>query len=90
MVRPDVRREIIEQIHDGRMVEKVPKGRQAKWWTTTHEPNEEIPRNIYLLGDGYVDDLEERYARTYGTRLTHREFWNYTREMIQQGIIVLV
>jgi hypothetical protein len=89
MVSPDDRREIIRKIENGSMVSECKTGK--RWWITKHHPKQEIPQNIYLLGNGTLSDLHKRYIvehhKENETPIEHKIFINYTRELIKQGIM---
>ena len=91
MVSPDGRREIIRQINNGSMVSECKTGKRKQWWATKHHPKQEIPQNIYLLGNGTISDLHKRYVAEFRkeneTPIEYKAFINYTRELIKQGIM---
>jgi hypothetical protein len=62
-------------------------GFKNKWWKNKHNPNNPIPNNIYLLGNGYFDELYRKYNREYGF-ICKKDFQDYFRELIQQNIII--
>ena len=89
MTRPEVRRIIIQRIDSGDMVSECKS--EKKWWATKHHPKREIPQNIYLLGNGTLQDLHKKYIAEYTkeneTPIEYKVFINYTRELIKQGIM---
>jgi len=89
VVSPERRREIIRQIDNGERMSECKTGK--KWWVTKHHPKQEIPQNIYLLGNGSLGDLHKRYVAEYckenEVSIEYKVFINYTRELIKQGIM---
>jgi hypothetical protein len=58
-------------------------------WKKKHHPDKAIPRDIYLLGEGTMDNLFEKFKEKYTEYTeTKSEFKNYLRELKQQGILV--
>jgi len=86
MLSPSERNEIIRKIDNGLMLSECETGRKQKWWTNKHNPKKTIPTNIYLLGNGTQLELHNKYIKEYGP-IEWREFSNYTRELIKQGIM---
>jgi len=84
-VSPDHRLLIIQQIHNKQLTSGRKRGMETdyKWWLGKHHPEKEIPTEIYLLGRGTVHEQYERYKK-----IDLREFMNYRRELIYQGILV--
>ena len=41
-------------------------GKKDSWWINKHNPNKEIPKNIYLLGKGTIQQLHIEYIKIYG------------------------
>lgn len=89
MVSPERRREIIRQIDNSEIMSECKTGK--KWWATKHHPKREIPQNIYLLGNGTLLELYQKYIAEYikenETHIEYKAFINYTRELIKQGIM---
>ena len=85
-VSPEERILIIEQIKRNQL--RSGRERDAdtyrKFWDGKHAPEKDIPTAIYLTGNG---TFQEQYTRLRLT-LTLREFSNYRRELIYQGIFV--
>jgi hypothetical protein len=86
MVHPDERNEVIRKINAFEMVSETSTGKRQHWWIGKHNPTNEIPQNIYLLGKGTIQELHGKYVRTYGA-MEWKEFINYTRELIKQTIM---
>lgn len=107
MCSPEQRHEAISLINSNiRDLKKIfpLAGANAKdWWklnnnhTKGHHPDDTIPREIYSLGSGTIEELEKLYIYRYGHihhteyergQLTfgQRKFVDYVREMIKQGI----
>jgi hypothetical protein len=84
MVTADERKIIIDNIDTGNLVSECAAGIKNKWWKNKHHPDKDIPKNIYLLGDGTIQELHYRYREN----IAWSEFINYTRELIKQGIMV--
>jgi len=60
MISLNERNEIINKIEDGLLSSECKSG--ATWWRNKHHPNKDIPRTIYLLGNGYsIVELFEKY-----------------------------
>jgi hypothetical protein len=78
---------IIDNINNGLLESSVKTGIKDKWWKNKHNPNNSIPNNIYLLGNGYFDELYRKYNREYGF-ISKKEFQDYFRELIQQKILI--
>lgn len=92
MVSPSERLEIIQKINRGEMVSETATGIKENWWMQKHHPESEIPKNIYLLGQGTnkkgtIQELHIEYMNTYGI-IEWSEFINYTRELIKQKIMI--
>lgn len=87
MVNPIIRNEIIEKINREEVVSETITGKKNRWWLVKHNPNNDIPKNIYLLGGGTISELHKKYIKNHG-KITRRVFMNYTRELIQQKIMV--
>ena len=89
MVSPIIRSDIIEKINNGKFVslfEIPPAGIKADWNHKKHYPENEIPTRIYLLGGGNIENMHQKYMRKYG-EIPFKDFRNYTRELIRQGIM---
>jgi hypothetical protein len=83
MVKPIDRIEIINKIEN----EEIMSESGEKWWLNKHHPNNDIPKNIYLLGKGSIKELYEKYNENY-ENINWGKFINYTRELIKQKIMV--
>jgi hypothetical protein len=57
-------------------------------WITKHHPEKIIPERIYLLGNGYFSELYLNYSNKYNFEIIEKEFKNYLRELIYQGICI--
>ena len=88
MVNPSDRISIIQLIDAGELESETITGQKQKWWKNKHYPNETIPKEIYLLGDGSPLELYETYVTKFGNILDKSEFLNYTRELIKQKIMI--
>jgi hypothetical protein len=89
MVSPDVRNNIIDRIDSGELESETFTGTKAKWWKNKHHPNKQIPKRIYLLGSGSPKELYTIYINNPDYEyIERREFYNYTRELIKQNIMV--
>lgn len=87
MVNPIERIEIIKRINSGEMVSETSTGKKEGWWIDKHNPDNEIPKNIYLLGKGTIQCLHIEYIKKHGN-ITWNDFINYTRELIKQTIML--
>jgi len=87
MVNPNERLIIIEKINNGELESETIIGNKQDWWLKKHNPDNEIPRNIYLLGDGTLEELHKKYIIKYGS-IEWDEFINYTRELTKQKIML--
>ena len=87
MINPSERIEIIQKIYNGEMISETFAGKKERWWVNKHNPNNEIPKNIYLLGKGTIQELHIEYIKNYGT-IEWSDFINYTRELIKQKIMI--
>jgi hypothetical protein len=86
MVSPRERKEIIQKIKNE---ELVPSGPGPKTWNAKHHPNNVIPRDIYLLGDGTIQELFDQYNQiNIAEPIEWGNFIGYTRELIKQGIMI--
>ena len=82
------RMNVIADINTGNLRSECKSGKINKWWTCKHHPNEEIPKNIYLLGGGMtLKSMHEQYQNEHNTSIEYKEFLDYTRELIKQGIL---
>jgi hypothetical protein len=86
MVNPNNRNLIIQQIISREIESECISGQQEDWWLKKHNPDNEIPKNIYLLGKGTIKDLYDNYIIKYEF-IEWKEFINYTRELIKQHIM---
>lgn len=87
MVSPANRDIIIQKINNHELVSETVTGQRDEWWTNKHHPDSEIPKNIYALGSGKIDDLYDAYNAKHGA-MERSEFINYTRELIKQKIMI--
>jgi hypothetical protein len=87
MINPSERIEIIQKINTGEIVSETFTGKKEDWWADKHNPNKDIPTNIYLLGKGTIQELYNKYIRNYGN-IEWADFINYTRELIKQKIMI--
>ena len=87
MINPSDRIEIIKKINSEEMVSETIAGKKERWWIDKHNPNNEIPKNIYLLGKGSIQQLYIKYIEIYGN-IEWSDFINYTRELIKQKIMI--
>lgn len=89
MTTPEERRTIIQHIDTDNII--YTRKSEKKWWATKHHPNREIPKNIYLLGNGTLLELYQKYIAEYikenDSPIEYKVFINYTRELIKQGIM---
>ena len=87
MINPNERNKIINKINNHELVSETMTGKKYDWWKGYHNPSEEIPRNIYLLGKGTIEQLHNKYLKTYGN-IEWDIFINFTRELIKQKIMI--
>jgi hypothetical protein len=87
MISPSERIEIIKKINNGEMISETITGKKQRWWIDKHNPNNEIPKNIYLLGKGTIQQLHIEYIEIYDN-IEWSDFINYTRELIKQKIMI--
>jgi hypothetical protein len=87
MISPSERIEIIKKINNGEMISETITGKKQRWWIDKHNPNNEIPKNIYLLGKGTIQQLHSEYIEIYDN-IEWSDFINYTRELIKQKIMI--
>jgi len=78
MISPSDRVEIMKKINNGEIMSETITGNKEHWWIDKHNPNNEIPKNIYLL---------DKYIEIYGN-IEWSDFINYTRELIKQKIMI--
>ena len=90
MVTPEERNIISEKCNKQILKSECKSGLRSKWWYKKHNPNNEIPTFIYLLGNGTIKELYQKYKKTNYKeyKIEWKEFINYTREMIKQGIML--
>lgn len=87
MVNPNARFIIIEQIKNRKIVPNT----KRDWWKKDekHDPKGIIPTRIYLLGNGTIQQLYEKWCDEYEDEyISLHDFKDYTRELIKQGIMV--
>ena len=89
MTSPNVRSEIIQKCKNKEIVSETRTGQIQDWWLKKHNPENEIPKNIYSLGSGTIRELFDRYNNKfkYG-QVEWEEFIDYTRELIKQNIML--
>ena len=87
MINQNERLEIIKKINNGEITSETNTGKKEGWWIHKHNPNNEIPKNIYLLGKGTIKELHIEYIKNY-TNIEWCDFINYTRELIKQKIMI--
>ena len=87
MINPSDRIEIIKKINSEEMISETITGKKERWWIDKHNPNNEIPKNIYLLGKGTIQELHIEYIKNY-SNIEWSDFINYTRELIKQKIMI--
>jgi hypothetical protein len=85
MVTPEKRNEIISNINNGKFIEY--NKHTSYWWKNKHHPEQPIPTNLYLLGDGTLCELFERYNMKYDP-ISKTDFYDYVRELVKQEIIM--
>lgn len=81
------RTNIIEKINNEELVSETITGKKQEWWLKKHNPDNNIPKNIYLLGNGTIKELHYKYTIRY-ERIEWAEFINFTRELIKQQIML--
>lgn len=87
MVCPNDRLLIINQIKNREIVANT----KRDWWKENekHDPKGIIPTKIYLLGNGTILQLYEKYIAEYEDEyISLQDFKDYTRELIKQGIMI--
>lgn len=93
MVSLEERMEIINRIENNEIDSECKSGQRQKWWKkgNKHHPEQEIPRDIYLLGRGTLQELHNNYNKRYsnGTPIEYSKFINYTRELVKQKIMYI-
>ena len=87
MVSVNERNVIIANIQSDVLVSDCVTGVKQKWWKTKHFPEKDIPTHIYLLGDGTIQELHQRFINKH-MDISWSDFINYTRELIKQGILI--
>lgn len=87
MINPIERIQIIKKINNGEITSETVTGKKKRWWTDKHNPDNEIPKNIYLLGKGTIQELHNEYIKNYNY-IEWSDFINYTRELIKQKIMI--
>jgi hypothetical protein len=87
MVNQTERLDIINKIDSGEIVSETCTGKKQCWWIDKHNPNNEIPKKIYLLGKGSIQELHIEYMKKYG-HIEWSDFIDHTRELIKQKIMV--
>jgi hypothetical protein len=87
MINSNERNEILTKINNGELVSETFTGKKECWWKDKHNPNNKIPKNIYLLGKGTIRELHIEYIKQYGN-IEWSDFINYTRELIKQKIMI--
>ena len=88
MVSVNERNLIIAKIDSGEFKSECITGIKNKWWENKHHPDKEIPKNIYLLGEGTIQELHRRFREKLHCEIDWADFINYTRELIKQGIML--
>ena len=91
MVDPMFRNDIIEKINNGSFLPVLPPaGETADWTHKKHYPENKIPTRVYLLGGGKLKHMHQKYLRKYGETefIEFKEFQNFTRELLRQGIMI--
>ena len=79
--------DITKKINNGELMSETIQGKQKDWWINKHNPTNEIPQNIYLLGKGTIQELHTKYVNKYGI-IEWSDFIDYTRELIKQRIMI--
>ena len=87
MISPANRYIITQKCKQQELVSETIPGKKQKWWLNKHNPDNEIPKNIYLLGEGTIEELFNKY-RINCRMIERKEFINYTRELIKQNIML--
>lgn len=87
MISPSERNDIIQKINSDDMVSETFTGKKEHWWKDKHHPNNDIPKNIYLLGKGTIQQLHVEYNKNFG-EMEWSDFINYTRELVKQKIMI--
>ena len=86
MINPHERIEIVRKINSGEMISEFTDG-EENLWMNKYNPNNRIPTNIYLLGEGTIEELHIKYIENYGN-IELSDFIVHTRELIKQKIMV--
>ena len=87
MNKPIKRYEVIQKIYNEEIVSETIAGQTQKLWLIKHHPDNDIPKNIYLLGQGTIEELYNKYIIKY-RMIEWSEFINYTSELIKQTIML--
>jgi hypothetical protein len=87
MVSVNERNEIIKNINLGLLCSECVTGIKNNWWSKKHHPEEDMPKNIYLSGDGTIEEVYKSFIKRTNIKIEYSEFINYTRELIKQGIM---
>ena len=87
MTNPNKKSKIIQQINNRELVSETVVGKKQEWWLKKHNPDNNIPKNIYSLGDGTIKELYDKYIIRY-ENIEWTEFINFTRELIKQQIML--
>lgn len=85
MVSPQERNIIIQNIDSGNYL--LINHNTKVWWENKHHPKQVIPTNLYLLGNGRLCELFEKYNDKHEP-ISRSDFNDYTRELIKQGIML--
>jgi len=87
MINPSDRFIISSRINNKELVSECITGKKQQWWFKKHNPDNEIPKNIYLLGHGTIKELYDKYIIQFGF-IEWDDFIDYTRELIKQNIML--
>lgn len=88
MISPAERYTIAQKCKQEELVSETIPGKKQKWWLNKHNPDNEIPKNIYLLCErDTIKELHDKYTTNCGM-IGWTEFINYTRELIKQNIMM--
>ena len=87
MINPSDRIKLIIKINNKEMISETITGQRENWWIGHHNPDNEIPKNIYLLGNGTIREIHIKYIKKHGN-IQWADFINYTRELIKQKIMI--
>lgn len=86
MTNSNKRLDIIQKINKKELISECITGKKQEWWLKKHNPNNEIPKNIYMIGRGTIKEIYDKYITKYGI-INFSEYLNYTRELIKQHIM---